>query len=81
MVRDIEPAESEDVFVVRPLALHHLHVEPFLLEKSVFDRAEDRRLASDADVTDSNFVRSRGRIGIVTTASGQQERHYRDERA
>ena len=59
VMRDVVTAEREHVLVVRPLALHQFDLEPFLLEEALLDRAEDRRLAGDADVADADFVRAR----------------------
>src|ERR1043166_1043909 len=52
MVRDVEAAEGEHVFVIRPLAFHHFHIEPFLVEKAIFDGTKDGGFAGKTDVTD-----------------------------
>src|SRR5678815_4666599 len=45
MVCDVVAAEREHVLVFAPLTFHELRCEPFLLEESQLNRAEDRRLA------------------------------------
>ena len=55
MVRDVVAAEREHVLVFAPLAFHELDLETFLLEKSLLDRGENRRLAGDADVADAHL--------------------------
>ena len=61
VVRYVEPAEREHVLVIRPFAFHQLNVEPFLFEKSVLNRAENRRFARDADVADADGIGKTGR--------------------
>ena len=56
MMRNIETAESEDVFVVRPFAFHQTRIEPFLFEKAFLDRGKDGRFASDPDVANPNLI-------------------------
>src|ERR1043166_9267323 len=56
MVGDVEAAEGEHVFVIRPLAFHHFDIEPFLLEKAIFDGTKDGRLTGKANVTDADFI-------------------------
>jgi hypothetical protein len=70
MVRDIETAERENVLVVCPFTLHQIDVEPFLFEKALLDRAEDRRFASNADVADADFIGSCRRTGVFAIATG-----------
>ena len=56
MMRDVEPAERQHVLVVGPLAFHQTNIESFFLEKAFLDRAENRRFAGDADVSDTDLV-------------------------
>ena len=55
VMRDVEAAEREHILVFRPLAFHQFDIESLLLEETILDRAENRRLACDADVSDTDF--------------------------
>ena len=79
MMRDVEPAQRQHVFVVGPFAFHHFHLEPLFLEEPFLDRAEDRRFAGQANVTDANFIRS-NRAGGIPLATGQNQRTKRRNR-
>ena len=50
MMRDVESAQRQHILVVGPFAFHQLDIEPFLFKKPFFDRGEDRRFASQADI-------------------------------
>ena len=56
MMRNVETAESEDVFIICPFAFHQTRIEPFFLEKSLLDRGKDGRFASDPDIANPNLV-------------------------
>jgi len=73
-MRDVEPAQREHILVVRPFALHHFDFESLLLEETFFDRRVNRRLASDADVTNADLIGSSwARIGtFVAAAEGER---------
>ena len=69
VMSNIEAAESENVLVVRPFTFHQRDIEPFLLEKSFLDRAEDWRFARDADVANADLVRNRSRVRTPSVAA------------
>src|SRR5437762_1690522 len=65
-MRDIKPAQGEDVFVLRPLAADQLDVEAFFLEKTFFDGGINRGFAGEPDVADFDF----GEAGFCIKARG-----------
>ena len=72
MMRDVEAAEREHILVFRPFAFDQFDIESFLLEEAIFDRAENRRFAGDADVADADFrgipsVHRRPCLGFIAT--------------
>jgi len=54
---NVESAQRENIFIFAPFALNEFDVQPLLLEKSVFDRAENGGLTSDPDVADADLAR------------------------
>src|SRR5438270_13999607 len=84
MMGDVVSAQREHVLVVRPFAFHEFDFESFLLEESFLDRAEDRRLASQPDVADPDFVRRAvGHRVLPATGQGQRtpcEKNYRSRK-
>jgi len=73
VVRDVIRPQCERVLVLRPLALHHFHLEPLFLEVALLHRHEDRRLARDPDVAHANLVSAAlpGIRSFVATRSGK----------
>jgi hypothetical protein len=56
MMSDVEAAKRQRVLVSRPIALHQFGLESLLLEETLLVSRVDRSLASQADVTDADFV-------------------------
>ena len=67
MVGNVEAAQSEDVFVISPFAFHQADIEAFLFEKSLLDRAEDRRFTGQTNVPDTDLVRTEVEAVCATT--------------
>ena len=72
VVRDIESAERQHIFVIGPFALYHFDLEPLLLEESLLHRAEDGRFAGQSDVAHADDVGAAPGIGVFP-ATGEQE--------
>src|SRR6476469_8305419 len=72
---NVETAESEDVFVIRPFTLHQAGIESFLSEKAFLDRHKDWRFAGNADVTNPDLIGigGCGTLFPVTTRDEQAE--------
>ena len=74
VMSDVEAAQSQCVLISCPVALHQFDLESLLLEKTFFDRRVNRRLASDADVTNADLIGSSWPRTGTFVAAAQGER-------
>jgi len=74
VMSNVEAAQRQCVLVGCPVALHQFDLESLLLEETFFDRRVNRRLASDADITNADLVGSSwARTGTFVAAAENEE--------
>src|ERR1700757_3441393 len=80
---DIQTAKRQHVLVFRPLTLDQFRIQPLLLKETIFDRAENRGLTSNADIADPDFGKASARrlriCFAITTVPSKQ--HRTDDRS
>ena len=56
VMSDVEAAKRQRVLVSCPVALHQFDLEPLFLEKTFFDRDENRRFTRQPDISHADLV-------------------------